>query len=309
MYPLGVGKYASMVSGTATNTNNRNFPTLGRVILLITVLCTLFSGLSFFLDCYRIPFLTIVLLVVFYTGTWIESDHHFDVLPRDESPPPIFSADVLRNAPEKINSFTWYAPKDLVIRLSGDPGKLMPAIRRIIASADPEQPISDVQTLSAIVRAETTPRLVQLRVLGTFAAIAFVLAAIGIHGLLAFAVSNRAQEIGVRVAMGAQPGDILGMVMREGFMLAAIVYPLRRVGCLCSTARHADPIGWSETGRSSDVLGCSRAGAVDDDHWKLPTCHASGARRSDDRYPRRLAEFHLRALRFPGDIVGSRRGA
>jgi ABC-type antimicrobial peptide transport system permease subunit len=64
--------------------------------------------------------------------------------------------------------------------------------------------------------------LVQLRVLGTFAAIAFVLAAIGIHGLLAFAVSNRAQEIGVRVAMGAQPGDILGMVMREGFMLAAI---------------------------------------------------------------------------------------
>jgi predicted permease len=120
------------------------------------------------------------------------------------------------------NSFTWYAPKDLVIRSSVDRGKLMPAIRRIIAAADPEQPISDVQTLSAIVHAETTPRLVQLRVLGTFAAIAFVLAGIGIHGLLAFAVSNRAQEIGVRVAMGALPGDILGMIMREGFMLAAI---------------------------------------------------------------------------------------
>lgn len=58
--------------------------------------------------------------------------------------------------------------------------------------------------------------------LGTFAAIAFVLAAIGIHGLLSFAVSSQAQEIGVRVAVGAQASDILAMVMREGFMLAAI---------------------------------------------------------------------------------------
>jgi len=60
-----------------------------------------------------------------------------------------------------------------------------------------------------------------LRVLGTFAAIAVMLAGIGIHGLLSFAVSSRTQEIGVRVAMGAQSSDIFSLVMREGLVLAA----------------------------------------------------------------------------------------
>ncbi len=117
-------------------------------------------------------------------------------------------------------SIIWYAPKDLVVRSSLDTRALLPAIRRIVAKADPQQPISDVQTLAGIVDAETTPRLIQLRMLGTFAALALLLAAIGIHGLLSFAVSNRKQEIGVRVAMGARSSDIVGMVMREGFALA-----------------------------------------------------------------------------------------
>jgi putative ABC transport system permease protein len=73
-----------------------------------------------------------------------------------------------------------------------------------------------------IVEAETAPRAVQLEALGAFAGIAFLLAGIGIHGLLAFAVSTRTQEIGVRMALGAQSSDILTMVMREGVVLAAI---------------------------------------------------------------------------------------
>jgi predicted permease len=114
-----------------------------------------------------------------------------------------------------------YAPKELVVRASADPARLLPSIRRAVARADPQQPISNVRPLADIVDAETAPRSVQVRVLGAFAAIAAVLAGIGIHGLLAFAVSNRAQEIGVRVALGARPADVLKLVLDEGVRLAA----------------------------------------------------------------------------------------
>ena len=70
--------------------------------------------------------------------------------------------------------------------------------------------------------AETASRRVQLGALGAFALIAFLLAAIGIHGLLSFAVTSRTQEIGVRMALGASTGQILGMIVREEVTLAAI---------------------------------------------------------------------------------------
>jgi predicted permease len=114
----------------------------------------------------------------------------------------------------------WYAPKDLVVRSSADPVALLPAIRRIVAAADLVQPVSDVRMLSDIVSADTAPRSVQAGVLGAFAAIAVVLAGIGMHGLLAFTVSSRVQEIGVRIALGAGASDILRLVLRQGLLLA-----------------------------------------------------------------------------------------
>jgi putative ABC transport system permease protein len=118
-------------------------------------------------------------------------------------------------------SLVWYAPKDLVVRSSADPGLLLPAIRRVVAKTDPQQPVSDVRRLADIVEAETAARTVQVRVLGSFAAIAVLLAGIGIHGLLTFAVSNRGQEIGVRIALGARPTDVLTLILREGLLMAA----------------------------------------------------------------------------------------
>lgn len=115
----------------------------------------------------------------------------------------------------------FYAPKDLVLRTGGDPLPFVPAIRRIVARADPQQPIANVQLLSDIVDAQTASRALQVRVLSAFAAMAFVLAAVGIHGVLAYTVSQRIREIGVRIALGARSIDILMMILRQGLSMAS----------------------------------------------------------------------------------------
>jgi ABC-type antimicrobial peptide transport system permease subunit len=112
-----------------------------------------------------------------------------------------------------------YVPKDLVIRATSPAVLLMPEIRRIVREADRLQPISNVQMLADVVAADTASRAAQLRVLEILAAIAIMLATVGIHGLLSFTVSRRSQEIGVRVALGAKPSRILSMFLREGLVL------------------------------------------------------------------------------------------
>jgi predicted permease len=122
---------------------------------------------------------------------------------------------------QQDDSLVGYTPKDLVIHASGNPQLLTPAVRRIIHNADPEQPVSDVRTLSEIVDDNTAPRAVQARIVGAFAALALLLAGIGIHGLLSFTVSTRSPEIAVRIALGAQRHDILRIVLRESVLLAS----------------------------------------------------------------------------------------
>ncbi len=115
-----------------------------------------------------------------------------------------------------------YAPKDLVVRTAEPAGRMLPAIRGIVRRVDSQVPLSDVQPLTAIVRAETAPRRVQAGILLAFAGIAVLLAGVGIHGLLALTVSSRLREIGVRIAMGARRRDILEMVLRQAAALAGL---------------------------------------------------------------------------------------
>ena len=115
----------------------------------------------------------------------------------------------------------FFTPKDLVVRSRLTPEALVPEVRRIIAAADPEQPISEVQPLADIVTADTASRRVQARVLVGFALMAFLLAGIGVHGLLAFTVSARARELSVRMALGARPSDIVISVVKRALLLSA----------------------------------------------------------------------------------------
>ncbi|HEU4643850.1 MAG TPA: ABC transporter permease [Gemmatimonadaceae bacterium] len=118
------------------------------------------------------------------------------------------------------SSFIAYPPKELVVRTSGGAGAPLPAIRRIVHAADPEQPISNVRTMAEIVADETASRVTQLRLLGALSAIALLIAGVGIHGLLGLTVSRRSREIGVRMALGEQAGSIVRRVLREGLGLA-----------------------------------------------------------------------------------------
>jgi predicted lysophospholipase L1 biosynthesis ABC-type transport system permease subunit len=148
-------------------------------------------------------------------------------------------------------AITFYTPKSLAVRTTGEPARLASSVRAIIRGADPKLPITDVQTMNNLVDLETSSRSVQVRVLAVFAAIAFVLAAVGIHGLLSFAVSQRITEIGVRMALGAQRSDIVSMVLRRCVMpaLAGIVPGIalayaagRSMEALLAGARPADSL-------------------------------------------------------------------
>jgi len=114
----------------------------------------------------------------------------------------------------------WFAPKDLVVKSTFEPTALAGDVRRIVHEADPDLPISNLQTLEALVGADNVPRQTQVRVLAGFAVVACLLAGLGIHGLLAFSVSLRTREIGLRMAFGADASDILGLVLRRSAVMA-----------------------------------------------------------------------------------------
>jgi putative ABC transport system permease protein len=117
-----------------------------------------------------------------------------------------------------------YVPRDmtLAVRTSQEPASLTNAIREQVFSVDKDIPLYNIATMEELVATSVAQPRLNLSLLVTFATLALLLAAVGVYGVMAYTVAQRTHEFGIRVAMGARPGDVLKQVLVEGGRLAAL---------------------------------------------------------------------------------------
>ncbi len=157
-------------------------------------------------------------------------------------------ADVKNDDVEEAADPTAYLPyaqnpnrtMNLVIRGTQDPTRLVSAVRGELHSLDPSLPVSNVKTLSDMIAERISAKRLMTYILAVFALCALVLASVGIYGVMSYAVTQRTQEIGIRMALGARAADVLTMVLRNGMTLALTGVVLGLAGAFALTRLLSD---------------------------------------------------------------------
>jgi putative ABC transport system permease protein len=147
-------------------------------------------------------------------------------------------AGLASDTPPAVYPPIWQVPMpsvSLLVRTDGDPAAAVRAVRREVRALDPEIALYDVRTMGEALTSSIGKELFTMLLLGSFAALALVLAVIGVHGVLSYAVEQRRHEMGIRMALGAQRSAVLGMIVRQGMMLSLAGIALGVLGALAVT--------------------------------------------------------------------------